>query len=151
MALSTPKDCNHSTPWSVRQVEESPTLFLEGFKMYRILDDSGFEGVGCEFVVIEPGKVLEPHVHKKGHAVILVLKGNGFALVANQRYPLRERSVINVPPGVVHGLEAGTEELVVYGFQMPAIIDENNDADIYFTVNDRKGEVEIEIETAALD
>lgn len=130
------------TDWAVRLVEDSPALVLEGFRMYRILDGSGFEGVGCEFVVLEPGKILEPHIHKKGHAVILVLAGNGFALVNGQRYPLQCHSVINVPPGTEHGLEAGSEELVVYGFQVPAIIDENNDADIYFTKDNRKGEVE---------
>lgn len=128
--------------WSVRQVEQSPALILEGFKMYRILDGSGFERVGCEFVVLEPGRILEPHVHRKGHAVILVLQGNGHVLVNGMRYPLRKHSVVNVPPGTEHGLEAGDEELVVYGFQVPAIIDENNDADIYFTKDNRKGEVE---------
>jgi quercetin dioxygenase-like cupin family protein len=92
--------------------------------------------------VLDPGKVLEPHIHKKGHAVILVLAGEGFALVGGRRYPLRRHSVINVPPGTEHGLEAGNEKLVVYGFQVPAIIDENNDADIYFTKDNRKGEVE---------
>jgi len=128
--------------WSVRQADQSPSLMLENFKMYRILEDSGFEGVGCELVVLEPGKVLEPHVHKKGHAVILVLGGDGYALINGARHPLRQHSVINLPPGTEHGLEAGSAPLVVYGFQVPAIIDANNDADIYFTKDNRKGEVE---------
>lgn len=127
--------------WSVRQVEQSPSLMLENFKMYRILEDSGFQGVGCELVVLEPGKVLEPHVHKKGHAVILVLSGNGYALINGNRHPVSQHSVINIPPGTEHGLESGSQPLVVYGFQVPAIIDENNDADIYFTKDNRKGEV----------
>jgi len=127
--------------WSVRQVEQSPSLMLENFKMYRILEDSGFQGVGCELVVLEPGKILEPHVHKKGHAVILVLSGNGYALINGNRHPIRQHSVINIPPGTEHGLESSSEPLVVYGFQVPAIIDENNDADIYFTKDNRKGEV----------
>jgi Uncharacterized conserved protein, contains double-stranded beta-helix domain len=109
--------------------------------MFRILDGSGFTGVGCEYVVLEPGKVLPPHVHEQSHALILVISGNGFALVDGQRYPLRAHSVINVPPGIAHGLEAGDQELVVYGFQNPAIIDEQNDADIYFVEDGRKGQV----------
>lgn len=132
---------NGENTWSVRQAQDSPSLMLENFKMYRILDGSGFEGVGCELVVLEPGKILEPHVHKKGHAVILVLSGNGYALVNGARLPLQQHSVINIPPGTEHGLEAGSEPLAVYGFQVPAIIDANNDADIYFTKDNRKGEV----------
>lgn len=128
--------------WVVRQVEHSPSLVLEGFKMYRVLDDSGFEGVGCEFVVIGAGKILEPHIHKKGHAIILVISGVGHALIAGVRYPIGKNTVINIPPGTEHGLEAGAQELVVYGFQVPAIIDEHNNADIYFTKGNRKGEVE---------
>lgn len=131
-----------SVPWSVRQVADSPAMLLEGFKMYRILDGTGFDGVGCEFVVLEPGRILEPHIHKKGHAIILVLKGSGFVLIDGVTHPLKPHTVINVPPGTEHGLQAGEEELVVYGFQVPAIVDEKNEADIYFTKDDRKGEVE---------
>lgn len=141
--MQASKALEKAASWSVRQVEDSPVLTLEGFRMYRILDDSGFDGVGCEFVVLEPGKVLEPHIHKKGHAIILVLAGRGYALIAGDRYPIGKNTVINIPPGTEHGLEAGDVDLVVYGFQVPAIIDENNDADIYFTKDNRKGEVQL--------
>jgi len=133
-------DSKNTLPtWAVRQVENCPQIFLEGFKMFRILDGSGFEGMGCEYVVLEPGKVLEPHIHEKSHSIILVIKGEGFAFVDGRRYVLKENSVINVPPGIKHGLEAGNVELVVYGFQHPGIINDQNDADIYFVEDGRKG------------
>jgi len=127
--------------WAVRQVDQSPEIILEGFKMFRVLDGSGFTGMGCEYVVLEPGKVLAPHIHKSSHSIILVLSGNGFALVDSRRYELKENSVINVPPGIEHGFGAGDQKLVVYGFQYPAIIGERNDVDIYFVKDGRKGEI----------
>lgn len=134
-------ECNRANAWVVRQIDQSPEICLEGFKMFRVLDGSGFVGMGCEYVVLEPGRVLAPHIHEKSHSIILVLSGNGFALVDGDRYELKANSVVNVPPGVAHGLEAGDQELVVYGFQHPAIIGERNDADIYFVGDGRKGEV----------
>ncbi|PCK02978.1 MAG: hypothetical protein COA42_21535 [Alteromonadaceae bacterium] len=125
--------------WNVRNLDECPEVTLEGFKMYRILDGAGFANMGCEYVVIEPYKVLEPHFHRKGHAVILVISGNGFVSVGDEKYPLKENTLINIPPGTEHGLEAGSESLVVYGFQSPAIIDDNDDADIFFSRDNRKG------------
>lgn len=127
--------------WVVRQVDQSPEITLEGFTMFRILDGSGFDRMGCEYVVLEPKRVLPAHVHEKSHSVILVLRGTGFALVNKRRYALTKDSVVNVPPGIAHGLEAGDEELVVYGFQYPAIIGEQNDADIYFVDDGRKGKI----------
>ncbi len=114
---------------------------LEGFKMHRVLDGSGFLGVGCEHVIIEPRRVLESHVHKKGHAFILVLAGWGYAFINRNKIKIRKNSIINIPPGTEHGLEAGDESLVVYGFQVPGIIDENDEADIYFTQGNRQGKV----------
>ena len=127
--------------WQVRQVEDSPTLSLEGFTMYRILDGSLMDNIGCELVKIKCGEVLEPHYHTNSHSIILVLSGKGFAMLDNKRFPIQKYSVINVPPGVIHGLESSDEELIVYGFQSPGIISEDKNADIYFTKDNRKGTV----------
>ncbi len=127
--------------WKVRQVEDSPTLSLEGFTMYRILDGSSMDDIGCEFVVIQPGEVLEPHFHSRSHSIILVIEGRGYALLDEVKYPIRRHSVINVPPGVVHGLESTDAPLIVYGFQSPAIVAEDKSADIVFTRDNRRGVV----------
>jgi len=127
--------------WQVRQVEDSPTLSLEGFTMHRILDRSLMNNVGCELVNIKCGQTLEPHYHIESHAIILVISGKGYAMLNNVKYPIKKYSVINVPPGVVHSLECSDEELVVYGFQSPGIISENNNTDIYFIKDNRRGVV----------
>ncbi len=127
--------------WKVRQVEDSPTLLLEGFTMYRILDGSSMDDIGCEFVVIQPGEVLEPHYHSRSHSIILVIQGSGYAMLDGVKYPIRQNSVINVLPGVVHGLESTDETLIVYGFQSPAIVAEDKSADIVFTRDNRRGVV----------
>lgn len=128
-------------PWKVRQVEESPSQILEEFTMFKILEGSQMKDIGCEFVTINRGEVLKPHVHKKSHSIILVISGDGYALLDGVKHSIKTHSVINVPPGVVHGLESGDESLVVYGFQSPAIIDENNNADIFFSEDNRQGTV----------
>lgn len=133
---------NSTQPWQVRQVQDSPSQELEQFTMFKILEGSTMENMGCEFVTLKKGEVLQPHVHKKSHAIILVLSGNGYALLNDVKQPIQTHSVINIPPGMRHGLESGDEDLVVYGFQTPAIIDENNNADIYFTEEEyRQGTV----------
>lgn len=133
-----------STPssWRVRQVEDSPVQELEQFTMFRILDGSTMENIGCEFVTIHPGEVLQPHIHKKSHAIILVLEGSGYALLDGEKYPIKKHSVVNIPPGVKHGLESQDESLVVYGFQSPGIIDDDDNVDIFFTEEEyRQGTV----------
>jgi quercetin dioxygenase-like cupin family protein len=132
---------NEVVDWNVRDIEDSPVQMLEGFKMHRVLDGSGFHGVGCEHVILEPHRVLDPHVHKKGHAFILVLDGHGYALIDQNKIKIKKNSMINIPPGTAHGLEAGDEPLVVYGFQVPGIIDENDEADIYFIEGNRRGKI----------
>ena len=127
--------------WQVRQVEDSPTSILEGFTLYRVLEDSQMSGIGCEFVTINSGEVLQPHVHKIAHSIILVISGNGYVLLDGVKYPIKKRSMINIPPGVVHGLESTNEDLVVYGFQSPAIIKDNTNVDIFFTEDKRQGTI----------
>lgn len=125
--------------WKVRQVEDSPTLMLEGFTMYRVLDGSLMQDIGCEYVSLKPGEVLEPHIHIASHSIILVLQGNGYAMLEGERYPIKQNSIINIPPGIEHGLESCDGELVVYGFQSPGIIADNKSVDIMFTKENRQG------------
>ncbi len=127
--------------WRVRQVEDSPSSILEGFTLYRVLEDSRMSGIGCEFVTINSGKVLQPHVHKIAHAIILVISGSGYVWLDGVQYSIKKRSIINIPPGVVHGLESVDEDLVVYGFQSPAIIKDNINVDIFFTEDNRQGTI----------
>ncbi|NOU51023.1 cupin domain-containing protein [Pseudoalteromonas sp. JBTF-M23] len=127
--------------WFVRKVGESPVQELEGIEMYRVLSGTGLDKAGCEYVTLDSGKELEPHVHKKGHAFILVLEGSGEVYLDGKYSPIEKLSMINIPPGVEHGLRALDEPLVVYGFQVPPIIEGDEDADIYFTKGNRKGTV----------
>lgn len=132
---------NIADTWQVRQVEESPRQDMDEFTMFKILEGSTMDNMGCEFVTIKKGEVLQPHVHKKSHSIILVIGGNGFALLDDVKYPIKTHSVINIPPGVVHGLESGDENLQVYGFQTPGIISQDNVADIYYSEDGRQGTV----------
>ena len=132
---------NREDTWKVRQVEDCPTVNLEGFSMYRILDGSTMKDVGCEYVVLKPGEILEPHVHTTSHSIILVLGGNGYAILNDERIPIKKNSVINIPPGIEHGLESAEKDLIVYGFQSPGIIASDMSADILFTKDNRQGAI----------
>lgn len=57
---------------------------------------------------------LEPHRHARLHQVLLVESGGGIAHLEGSTVPLQALSLVNVPPGHVHGFsfQPGTQGLV---------------------------------------
>lgn len=124
-----------STPevrWLVRHVDECPVDAIEGVKLRRVLSGTGFDTVGCEYVAMAPGQVLEPHVHRKAHSFILIIAGHGLVTIEGRDISIGPGCTIYVPPGVPHGFKTLAEELVLYGFQSPPIIDESREVDLVF-------------------
>ena len=46
---------------------------------------------------------FRPHRHARLHQLLLIESGGGEVLLEEKRYPLTERTLINVPAGAVHG------------------------------------------------
>lgn len=65
------------------------------------------------------------HYHKRSTELYYVLEGEGIVLLDGVEHPVRQGSLVHIPPGVVHGAR-GRMRVLVLG--VPDIADE----DLYF-------------------
>ena len=129
------------TNWSVRHVDELPAERLEGVKITRVLDGTAFDNIGCEYVLLEKGQHLEPHVHEEANSFILILGGSGFVQMEDQELPIRTGHLVYVPAGVLHGFRTMEDPIVMYGFQSPPIIKSKENVDIVFEKTGNQGKL----------
>jgi len=116
----------------VRHVDDMPVEYLEGIRMVRVLAGTGFLNVGCEHVVLKKGQRLEPHVHEQAHSCVLILSGSVLVDLEGEQNVARQGHVIYIPPKASHGFDAVYEDVVLYGFQSPPIVQAQDDVDIRF-------------------
>jgi mannose-6-phosphate isomerase-like protein (cupin superfamily) len=129
------------TTWSVRHVDELPSERLEGVKITRVLDGTAFDNLGCEYVLLDKGQHLEPHVHEEANSFILILRGHGFVQVEDREIPIGQGHLVYVPAGVLHGFRTTDEPIVMYGFQSPPIIKSKENVDIVFEKTGNQGKL----------
>lgn len=55
----------------------------------------------------------KPHYHLRSTELYYVLEGEGEVLLDGQAHPVREGSLVHIPPGVVHGAKGRMRVLVV--------------------------------------
>ncbi|HXB22265.1 MAG TPA: cupin domain-containing protein [Candidatus Solibacter sp.] len=127
------------TKWMVKHVSELPAERLEGVKITRVLEGTAFDNLGCEYVVLEKGQHLEPHVHEEANSFILILSGGGFVSMENQEIAIEEGYLVYVPAGVLHGFRTIDQPIVMYGFQSPPIIKSKDNVDIVFEKTGAQG------------
>ena len=127
------------TNWSVRHVDELPAERLEGVKITRVLDGTAFDNLGCEYVLLEKGQHLEPHVHEEANSFILILSGSGFVQIEDREFPIHQGHLVYVPAGVLHGFRTMEDPIVKYGFQSPPIIKSKENVDIIFEKTGNQG------------
>jgi uncharacterized cupin superfamily protein len=87
-------------------------------------DNMGAETTGLGHLVVPPGKRSYPmHCHSAEEEMFVVLEGDGFLLLGDERHAVRPGHVISRPAGtgVSHAFEAGDEELafLAYGTREP--------------------------------
>jgi mannose-6-phosphate isomerase-like protein (cupin superfamily) len=116
----------------VRHVEDCPVDAIEGVQLRRVLSGTAFDTVGCEYVAMPPGQVLAAHVHRKAHSFVLVIAGHGLVTIDGADLPIGPGYTVYIPAGVAHGFSTLDEELVLYGFQSPPIIQETREVDLIF-------------------
>jgi quercetin dioxygenase-like cupin family protein len=54
-----------------------------------------------------------PHFHRRTTELYYVLAGEGTVLLDGDEHPVREGSIVHIPPGVVHGARGRMRVLVV--------------------------------------
>jgi quercetin dioxygenase-like cupin family protein len=127
------------TTWMVKHVDELPVEYIEGIKMIPVLEGTAFDNIGCEFVMLERGQSLYPHVHEKAHSFILVLRGSGLVELNGNAMPVREGSLVYVPAGVLHAFKTVDDHIVFYSFQSPPIMKNRANVDIVFEKTGAQG------------
>jgi mannose-6-phosphate isomerase-like protein (cupin superfamily) len=65
----------------------------------------------------------KPHYHKRSTELYYVLEGSGSVLLDGREQPVSRGSLIQIPPGVVHGARGRMRVLVV---GIPAIADDDD-------------------------
>lgn len=66
-----------------------------------------------------------PHYHKIATEIYYVLEGEGSILLDDEEHPIKQGSMVHIPPGVVHGAKGRMRVLVV---GIPSL----SDTDLYF-------------------
>jgi uncharacterized cupin superfamily protein len=87
-------------------------------------DNMGAVTTGLGHLTMPPGKRSYPmHCHSAEEEAFVVLEGDGFLLLGDERHPVRRGHVVARPAGtgISHGFEAGSDDLVVlmYGTREP--------------------------------
>jgi quercetin dioxygenase-like cupin family protein len=72
----------------------------------------GTENVSVQIATLHPGAETNPHSHPY-EQVALFLSGEGYMWVGEHRFAIGPRSVVVVPPDVVHYVEVTSDEPIV--------------------------------------
>lgn len=92
-----------------------------GVTRQRIVDrDTGAGSLSISLVTIEPGAAVKTHRHKIEEAM-LVVEGEGLAILGSERMPIKAGETLHAPAGVQHGfVNTGSTPMVVSGI-FPAV------------------------------
>jgi mannose-6-phosphate isomerase-like protein (cupin superfamily) len=106
----------------IRHESEVPTERSTCGTRYRLIsrEDAG-TGVAAWAHVVDIDGARE-HYHKQGVEIYYVLEGQGAIRLDGVEHPIREGTLVHIPPGVVHGA-VGRMRVLVIG--IPDISDED--------------------------
>lgn len=91
----------------------------------------GAKNCAMHYVVMKPGEENIPHVHRNSEDIIFVIQGKGVVVDLSNGVELEfgPRSVIYIPPGIVHQVKnSGTDDYIAVGVQSPFDMDLYTDA-----------------------
>lgn len=81
--------------------------------------DSASSYVSVVLVRVPPQHEFPLHIHPRSEDCFFVLSGEGEVFNSDERFPISEVAGVWIPPGVPHGLKAGTLGILEIGFQSP--------------------------------
>ena len=70
----------------------------------------------AEFVCYEAGQGTPQHPHPRQDEIFYVVEGNGTIIVEDEEIPVSESSLIMVPAGKKHGIQASEDSRLVVMF-----------------------------------
>ena len=103
-----------SLPWN-------PHPKFPGITMKTIVSGAMTHGALSQHLVhVEAGCALETHVHPAQCELHLVLKGSGIGRLEDQEGDYRPGSLVTIPAGTAHSVQAGTGGLTLLASFSPA-------------------------------
>jgi quercetin dioxygenase-like cupin family protein len=82
--------------------------------------ETGAGALSTSLLTIEPGATATVHRHKIEEAM-LVIEGEGLAILGDERFPIKANETLLAPAGVRHGfVNTGSRTMVVSGI-FPAV------------------------------
>ncbi len=121
----TTTPCGHEAP-SPDEILDAPTAvealpFAGGKLRVKILleEASGALHGSLAHLDADADLSVPEHVHETSAEILFIEAGNGTMVMGEERFPIQAGQVYEVPPGVRHGYEAGTEALQAWQVYAP--------------------------------
>ncbi len=98
-----------------RNRSEAPQREKDGLVSHILLHEGDVPGarLAVTWVDVAPGSGQRPHEHAP-EQVYVVVRGRGRMRVGDEERAVDEGDAIFIPPGVVHGIENASEEVLIY-------------------------------------
>jgi uncharacterized cupin superfamily protein len=119
LEFTAPGERPHPAVVNVEDVEPVEWGRGDVRRSYRSFPDDGPARTGLNHSTTPAGyRACPPHCHSAEEEVFVILSGGGWALVGEERLPIRAGHVLSRPAGtgVAHTLEAGPDGLVYLGY-----------------------------------
>lgn len=107
---------------SAENIPWNPHPSFPGVFLKHLVSGQATDGqLSCHLVKVEPGKVLETHVHDQQWELHEVMGGQGKALLDERSVPYAPGTMAVIPRGVKHRVQAGEDGLLLCAKFFPAL------------------------------
>jgi mannose-6-phosphate isomerase-like protein (cupin superfamily) len=108
---------------SAENIPWSPHPAFSGVSLKHLVSGRATDGrLSCHLVRVEPGKVLETHVHDQQWELHEVMGGSGNAMLDERSVPYAPGTMAVIPRGVKHRVQAGKDGLLLCAKFFPALV-----------------------------
>lgn len=108
---------------SAENIPWNPHPSFSGVFLKHLVSGQATDGqLSCHLVKVEPGKVLETHIHDQQWELHEVMGGQGKALLDEREVPYAPGTMAVIPRGVNHRVQAGEDGLLLCAKFFPALL-----------------------------
>ncbi len=104
-------------------IEWQPHPRLPGLKIKSLENSETYSEASVTLVQVDPGAVIEPHLHEQSHETALILAGQGVLSLPEGEVALEKGDGVTVPPKTIHGLRnTGPEPMQILAVHIPPMM-----------------------------
>ena len=105
------------------RIDWQPHPTLKGIRIKSLENSQTFSKASVTLVQVDPGGVIEPHLHEQSHETAFVLSGKSVLTLPEGEVPLGAGDGVTVPPKTLHALRnTGTEPVMILAVHMPPLM-----------------------------